>query len=146
MLNPSRYRILAVGKVRKAWIQEGLDLYLKRLPGLEITELRDSNNPKKEAEAIKAQLKNNEVLIALMEEGQPLASIPFSKYLKTFGSQRFAFVIGGPNGIASEIKNAAQLQLSLSPMTFPHEIARLLLVEQLYRATTIIQGGPYHRG
>ena len=144
MLNPSRYRILAVGKVRKDWIKEGLHSYMKRLPGLTITELRDSN-PQKEAEAIQAQLQKNERLIALMEEGKPLASIPFAKYLKTFNSQRIAFVIGGANGIAPEIKTSAHYQLSLSPMTFPHEIARLLLVEQLYRATTIIQAGPYHR-
>ena len=144
MLNPSRYRILAVGKVRKAWVQDGLHLYMKRLPGLTITELRNSN-PQKEAELIKAKFRNNETLIALMEEGKPLASIHFAEYLNKFGSQRLVFVIGGPNGIAPEIKNSAQLQLSLSPMTFPHEIALLLLVEQIYRATTIIQEGPYHR-
>ena len=144
MLNPSRYHIFAVGKVRKRWVKEGLELYLKRLPGLTITEFRDST-PQKEAEAIQTKLKKNETLIALTEEGNSLASIPFAKYLKAFGSQRLAFVIGGANGIAPEIKDVAHLLLSLSPMTFPHEIARLLLVEQLYRATTIIQGGPYHR-
>ena len=144
MLNPSRYRIFAIGKVRKSWINEGIELYLKRLPGLTITELRDST-PQKEAKEIQAQLKINEILIVLMEEGKSLGSIPFSEFLRTFGSQRLAFVIGGANGIAPEIKNLAQIQLSLSPMTFPHEIARLLLVEQIYRATTIIQGGPYHR-
>ena len=64
-----------------------------------------------------------------MEEGQNLASIHFAEYLNKFGSQRFAFVIGGANGISPEIKRSAHLQLSLSPMTFPHEIARLLLVE-----------------
>ncbi len=144
VLNPSRFHILAIGKVRKDWIKEGLNSYLKRLPGLKITELRDST-PQKEAEAIQAQLKSHEKLIVLMEEGKPLSSIPFAEYLKTFGSQRLVFVIGGANGITPEIKVLAHLQLSLSLMTFPHEIARLLLVEQLYRATTIVQGGPYHR-
>ena len=144
MLKPSRYRIFAIGKVRKAWIKEGLHSYMKRLPGLTITEV-DNSNPQKEAKAIQARLRNNETLIALMEEGKPLASIPFAEYLKEFGSQRLVFVIGGANGIAPEIKTSAHFQLSLSRMTFPHEIARLLLVEQLYRATTINQGGPYHR-
>ena len=144
MLNPSRYRIFAIGKVRKRWIKEGIELYLKRLPGLTIMELRDSN-PKKEAASIQSQCRNDEILIVLTEEGKPLASIPFAEYLKTFGSQRLVFVIGGANGIAPEIKASAHLLLSLSSMTFPHEIARLLLVEQLYRATTILQGGPYHR-
>ena len=144
MLNPSRYRIFAIGKIHKSWIKEGLDLYLKRLPGLVITEIRDST-PQKEAETIQTQLKNNELLIALMEEGELLASIPFAKCLQQFHYQRLAFVIGGANGIAPEIKASAHLRISLSPMTFPHEISRLLLIEQIYRATTIIQGGPYHR-
>ena len=144
MLNPSHYHILAIGKVRKDWIKSGLNLYLKRLPGLTITELRDST-PLKEAKEIKTKVKNNQALIVLTEEGESLASIPFSEYLKAFGSQQLAFVIGGANGITPEIKTLAHSLLSLSPMTFTHEIARLLLVEQLYRATTIIKGGPYHR-
>ena len=144
MLNPSRYRILAIGKIRKRWIQEGIDLYLKRLPGMTITELKDSSH-KKEAEAIRAQLKNNETLITLMEEGESLSSIPFAECLKAFGSHKLVFVIGGANGIAPEIKTLADLHLSLSSMTLPHEIARLLLVEQIYRATTITKRGPYHR-
>ena len=144
MLNPSHYHIFAIGKVRKDWVKSGLELYLKRLPGLRITELRDSN-PLKEAQEIKAKVKNNQTLIILAEEGESLASIPFAEYLKTFSSQQLAFVIGGANGIAPEIKTLAHSLLSLSPMTFPHEIARLLLVEQIYRATTIIKGGPYHR-
>ena len=144
MLNPSRYRIIAVGKIRKRWIKEGIGIYLKRLPGLAITELKNSN-PQKEAESIRNQLKNNETLITLMEEGKSLSSIPFAECLNAFGSQRLVFAIGGANGIAPEIKALASLHLSLSSMTLPHEIARLLLVEQIYRATTIIEGGPYHR-
>ncbi len=144
MIKPSYYSILAVGKVRKKWVEEGIKVYLKRLPGLKIIELRDSN-PRKEAKAIDAQLKSNEIRIVLAEEGEALPSIHFAEYLKRFGSQRLAFVIGGANGIAPEIKASAHSQLSLSHMTFPHEVARLLLIEQLYRATTIIQGSPYHR-
>jgi len=144
VLNPSRYRILSVGKVRKGWVQDGLNRYMKRLPGLTIDELRDSN-PQKEAETIKARIRKDEKLITLTEEGQTFTSVLFANYLNSLGSQRLAFVIGGANGIAPEMKNSAHLQLSLSPLTFPHEIALLLLVEQLYRATTITQAGPYHR-
>ena len=144
IFNPSRYRLLVVGKVRRDWVKEGIKLYLKRLPFLRITELRDSN-PQKEAGEIHAQLKGDEVLISLTEEGELFSSISFAKYLSRFGSQRLVFLIGGPNGLAPEIKTLAHIQLSLSPMTFPHEIARLLLIEQIYRATTIIKGGPYHR-
>ena len=133
-----------MGKVRRGWIQEGIDLYRKRLPGLEIVEIRDST-PAKEAEAIRASLRPDDHLIALMEEGTPLASEPFARRLEQLGNQRLAFVIGGADGLTDALKTSARWQLSLSPMTFPHELARLLLLEQLYRAMTIQQGGPYHK-
>ena len=143
-MNVNRCRILAVGKVRRGWIQEGIDLYRKRLPGLEIVELRDST-PQKEADAIQAALRSDERLIALMEEGDTLASIPFARRLERYGNERLAFVIGGADGLTSELKSRASWRLSLSPMTFPHELARLMLIEQLFRAQAILQGSPYHR-
>ena len=133
-----------MGKVRRGWIQDGIDLYLKRLPGLTISELRDSN-PDKEADAIRAALRPDETLIALMEQGDTLASVPFAQRLEQFGNQRLAFVIGGADGLTPELKAQAHWRLSLSPMTFPHELARLMLVEQLFRAQAIVQGSPYHR-
>ena len=143
-MNPSRCRILAVGKVRRSWIQEGIELDRKRLPGLEIIEIRDST-PDKEAESIRASLRPNEHLIALMEEGDAVGSIPFARRLDQLGNQRLAFVIGGADGLTNELKGRAHWQLSLSPMTFPHELARLMLIEQLFRAQAILQGSPYHR-
>ena len=133
-----------MGKVRRGWIQEGIDLYRKRLPGLEIVEIRDST-PAKEAEAIRASLRPDDHLIALMEEGKPLASEPFARRLDQLGNQRLAFVIGGADGLTDALKASARWQLSLSPMTFPHELARLMLIEQLFRAQAILQGSPYHR-
>ena len=133
-----------MGKVRRSWIQDGIDLYLKRLPGLTISELRDST-PEKEADAIRAALRPDETLIALMEQGDTLASVPFAQRLEQFGNQRLAFVIGGADGLTPELKAKARWRLSLSPMTFPHELARLMLVEQLFRAQSIVQGSPYHR-
>ncbi|ABX08640.1 23S rRNA (pseudouridine(1915)-N(3))-methyltransferase RlmH [Prochlorococcus marinus] len=144
MLNPSRYRILAIGKTRKAWIQNGLNLYIKRLPGLTITELKDSDL-KKEAQSIRSSIKTNELLIILTEEGESLTSLGFANRLKSLGSSRLLFVIGSANGLDSEIKAMANWSISLSPLTFPHEIARLLLIEQLYRAKNICEGGSYHR-
>ena len=143
-LNPSHYRILAIGKLRKDWIQLSLNSYLKRLPGLAITELRDST-PQKESTAILTTLKRNEIAIALTEEGESLTSIAFAKRLQALGSQRLVFMIGGANGLTPQTKSLASWSFSLSPLTFPHEIARLLLVEQIYRAHTILQGSPYHR-
>ena len=84
-------------------------------------------------------------VISTQSSSLPLSSIQFANYLKDLGNQRIAFIIGGAEGIDPEIKTSAHLQLSLSPMTFPHELVLLLLIEQLYRATTIIQAGPYHR-
>ena len=143
-MNPSRCRIIAIGKVRKTWVQEGIELYLKRLPGLTVVELRDGN-PEKEAESIRQTLRSDEWPVMLMEQGETLTSISFSERLRSLGSQRLAFVIGGADGLTAELKGLAHWKLSLSPMTFPHELARLLLIEQLFRAQAIQQGSPYHR-
>ena len=143
-MNPSRCRIIAIGKVRKTWVQEGIELYLKRLPGLTVVELRDGN-PDKEAESIRQTLRSDEWPVMLMEQGETLTSISFSERLRSLGSQRLAFVIGGADGLTAELKGLAHWKLSLSPMTFPHELARLLLIEQLFRAQAIQQGSPYHR-
>jgi 23S rRNA (pseudouridine1915-N3)-methyltransferase len=145
MLNPARIRILAVGKVRKAWVREGLTTYGKRLPGLTLLELRDSS-PEREAEALLAELRADEQLVALSEEGVALGSAQLAERLRHSGSARLAFVIGGADGLSPRLKQRAAWTLSLSPLTFPHDLARLLLLEQLYRAQTILQGGPYHRG
>ena len=144
MINPARIRIIAVGKVRKGWVQEGVALYRKRLPGLVITELKDATMVKA-AEAITAALQADERLVVLTEEGRSLDSLSFAEQLRDSGSDRLAFVIGGADGLDPGLKARASWRLSLSPMTFPHELARLLLLEQLYRATSILQGGPYHK-
>ena len=144
MLNPSRYRIFAIGKLRSNWIGEGIARYLKRLPGLTITELRDSPQ-QKTAKAISSLLRKDEALVVLTETGESFNSKSLAKYLQKLGSKRLVFVIGAANGLGPEIEAIANLKLSLSPMTFPHELARLLLVEQIYRAKTIIDETPYHR-
>ena len=145
MLNPGRIRILAVGRVRKGWVREGLATYLKRLPGMTVLELRDSN-PEREADAVLAELRDGEQLVALSEEGLTLGSLQLAERLRNSGSCRLAFVLGGAEGLSARLRKEAVWTLSLSPLTFPHDLARLLLLEQLYRAQTILQGGPYHRG
>jgi len=145
MLNPARIRILAVGKVRKSWVREGLATYAKRLPGLTLLEVRESS-PEREAEALLAERRGEEQLVALSEEGLALGSAQLAERLRDSGSGRIAFVIGGADGLGARLKQHAAWTLSLSPLTFPHDLARLLLLEQLYRAQTILQGGPYHRG
>ena len=143
-MNPSRFRIIAVGKIRKTWVQEGIETYHKRLPGLSIVEVRDST-PDKEADAICQVLRSDEWPVMLMEQGETLTSTVFAERFRSMGSQRLAFVIGGADGLTAELKAMARWKLSLSPMTFPHELARLLLIEQLFRVKAIQQGSPYHR-
>jgi 23S rRNA (pseudouridine1915-N3)-methyltransferase len=134
-----------VGKVRKRWVSEGVALYLKRLPGLQVLEIKDSN-PAAEAQAVLAALRPDERLVGLAEEGERLGSVDLARRLEGFGSERLAFVIGGADGLDPALKIRSAWLLSLSALTFPHELARLLLVEQLYRARSILQEGPYHRG
>jgi 23S rRNA (pseudouridine1915-N3)-methyltransferase len=148
MLNPARIRILAVGKVRKVWVREGIALYRKRLPGLTVVELRDST-PEREAATIRAELRPDERLVVLTEEGRNLNSRALATHLAALQASgkasRLAFAIGGADGLEPALRAEAFWRLSLSPLTFPHELARLLLLEQLYRAQSILQGGPYHR-
>jgi len=144
MLNISHYKIIAIGKIKKKWIQTGIEMYLSRLPGLKILEIKD-NNQTKEEYMIKEIIKKNETLVTLNENGHSFTSIQLSKRLLNSHNQNITFVIGGANGLSPSLNNSASWQLSLSPLTFPHEIARLLLIEQLYRAQTIAQGSPYHK-
>ena len=144
MLNISHYKIIAIGKIKKRWIQEGIEMYLKRLPGLEVIEIKDSTQIKEEL-TIKELISKNETLVTLNENGQSFTSKQLATKLLNSYNQKIIFVIGGASGISSSLNNSASWQLSLSSFTFPHEIARLLLIEQLYRANTITQGGPYHK-
>jgi len=144
MLNISHYKIIAIGKIKKRWIQEGIEMYLKRLPGLELIEIKDSTQLKEE-HTIKEIIKKNEILVTLNENGQSYTSKKLATKLLNSQNQNITFVIGGASGLTTSLNNSASWQLSLSSFTFPHEIARLLLIEQLYRARTITQGGPYHK-
>lgn len=144
VFQPARVRVIAVGRVRKRWVADGVALYQRRLPGLLITEVKDAG-PLREAEAILAALRPDERLVALSEEGSPLSSTAFAAELSRRGGDRLAFVIGGADGLAATLRQRASWLLSLSAMTFPHDLARLLLLEQLHRADTILRGGPYHR-
>ena len=144
MLNISHYKIIAIGKIKKKWIQTGIEMYLNRLPGLKVIEIKDSNQTKEEY-MIKKILRESDALITLNENGRSFSSKQLSKKLLNSHNQNISFVIGGATGLSPSLNNSASWQLSLSPLTFPHEIARLLLVEQLYRAQTITQDSPYHK-
>jgi len=144
MLNISHYKIIAIGKVKRKWIQEGIEMYLKRLPGLEVIEIKD-NIQLKEEQAIKNTIKKNETIVTLNEKGLSFTSKQMAKKLLNSHNQNITFIIGGPSGLSPSLNSFASWQLSLSPLTFPHELARLLLIEQIYRAKNISQSGPYHK-
>jgi 23S rRNA (pseudouridine1915-N3)-methyltransferase len=144
MLNIPHYKIIAIGKIKKKWIQEGTEMYLKRLPGLEVIEIKD-NTQIKEEHTIRGIISKNELLVTLNENGKSFTSKQLATKLLNSHNQNITFVVGGASGLSPSLISSASWQLSLSPLTFPHELARLLLIEQLYRAKTIIQGGPYHK-
>jgi 23S rRNA (pseudouridine1915-N3)-methyltransferase len=139
-----KLKLITVGKVKKPWIRDGLKVYGDRLPELEIVEIKDSN-PVKEGELVLSMVGGRDRLIALSEEGKTYNSIEFARFLGQAASHQLILFIGSASGLSPQVKQQAQGLLSLSPMTFPHEIARLLLVEQLYRAKTILQNGSYHK-
>ncbi|MEO1094452.1 MAG: 23S rRNA (pseudouridine(1915)-N(3))-methyltransferase RlmH [Cyanobacteria bacterium J06638_28] len=139
-----KVRLIAIGKVKKTWIREGIATYQKRLPELAVQELKDST-PAKEGAQILSLVEGSDRLIALTEDGRPYSSIEFAEFLSHADSNRLVFALGSAEGLSLPVKQQASQQLSLSPMTFPHEVARLLLVEQLYRAKTILQGSRYHK-
>ena len=137
-------KLIAVGKVKKRWIQDGIDTYAKRIPELIITEIKDSD-PEGEARKILSMVQGGDRLIPLTEDGKSYSSIQFAKIFEKAASGSLMFVIGGPNGIATSLKRQAEQLLSLSAMTLPHELARLVFIEQLYRAKAILQNSKYHK-
>ena len=152
--------IVAVGKLREPFYRAGVDEYLLRirrfLPIEQIevaTGTGEESNGKgqgaliKEAAAIERHLGDGRV-VALDPAGSPLTTEEFSKWLQeamNASVDRVTFVVGGAWGLAPAIGQRAHLKLSLSAMTFPHELARLMLAEQIYRALTLWKGLPYHK-
>jgi 23S rRNA (pseudouridine1915-N3)-methyltransferase len=137
-----KVKIIAVGKVKKPWLQTGIAVYVKRVPELEIIEIKDAGK-EKEADKLESLLKPQDRLVVLSEMGQEYDSVKFARWLGQEAFGTLVLFIGGPEGLCDRLK--AHPMISLSAMTFPHEMARLMLVEQLYRAKTILQNGSYHR-
>ena len=140
-------KVLVVGRLKDRAIQARCDEFAKWLgpyAKLEVQELPDSNVAK-EGQAILKALERDRgaALVALSEEGKEFTSVKFAEVLGKF-DRKVVFVIGGPYGLAPEIRAKADLLWSLSRLTFTHELARLLLFEQLFRAVNILHGGSYH--
>ncbi len=137
MLQTNRLSIYAIGKIKKNWIRDGINQYKKRMPDLIINELKSFN--------MKNLRLNNNVIICLSEEGKQFNSIELTSLLLNFKNKKIIFLIGDSDGITSDVKKQTDLLLSLSHLTFPHELARLILLEQIYRAISISNNSPYHR-
>lgn len=151
--------LLVVGKTEDKYLIEGIEKYLNRLKHyigfnlLVIPEIKNTKNlseaqqKSKEAELILKQISNLDTVILMDEKGKKYTSVAFSNYLnkQMIGSvQHLVFVIGGPYGFDGSIYARANGSMSLSDMTFSHQMVRLFFVEQLYRAFSILKGEPYH--
>ena len=137
MLQSNRLTIDAIGKIKKLWIRDGINQYKKRMPELIINELKTFN--------LNNLISNNNIIICLSEEGKQFNSVELSSLLLNFKNKKINFLIGDTDGVSPGIKEKSDLLLSLSPLTFPHELARLILIEQIYRAISISNNSPYHR-
>lgn len=146
---------LSIGKDRSGLFSPGVDEYAKRLSHthkvqlVELPESRASGAKAKEEEgaALLKKLGPRDALVALDERGKSLSSVDFAKWLgrQQDSGRDVAFVIGGDEGLSEEVRAKAALTLSLSAMTLPHRLARLVLVEQVYRGFSILRGEPYHK-
>lgn len=149
---------ISVGSVKKAYIKEGVDEYLKRIKNystvtaVEVKE--ESSSPKtprettlkKEGERILSKLGKGDFVVALADKGREFTSAAFSSFISDFmtgGGRNLVFITGGAFGLHPEVYDAADMVLSLSRMTFPRDLARLVATEQVYRAFTIIRNEPY---
>jgi len=151
--------LIVIGKTDKKYITEGVSEYEKRLLHyckFELKVIPDIKNAKsmsesvqmqKEGELIIASIRPTSELILLDEKGSEFSSVEFAKLIErkgVAGKSEITFVIGGPYGFSPEVKARANGLVSLSRLTFSHQIVRLIFMEQLYRVMTIIKGEPYH--
>ena len=152
-------KLLTIGKTDNKALQSLIDDYTKRLsfyikfdleiiPDIKnVKNLSESQQKEKEGELILAKLTSTDQLILLDEKGTTFSSVGFSDYLQkkmNSGAKNLVFVIGGPYGFSDEVYQKAQGKISLSLMTFSHQMVRLFFIEQLYRGFTILRNEPYH--
>ncbi|WP_404450655.1 23S rRNA (pseudouridine(1915)-N(3))-methyltransferase RlmH [Virgibacillus necropolis] len=155
--------IITVGKLKEKYLKQGIQEYLKRLTAyakVDIIEVADEKAPENMSEAEMVEVKRKEgerilgnvgqdtYVITLEIGGKMLSSEQLAAKmdeLATYGKSKIAFVIGGSLGISEAVQKRSDLALSFSKMTFPHQLMRLVLVEQVYRGFRIIRGEPYHK-
>ncbi|WP_299142719.1 23S rRNA (pseudouridine(1915)-N(3))-methyltransferase RlmH [uncultured Dialister sp.] len=157
-----RFTFLTIGKIKEKWMRQGIDEYLKRLSPMAKVEILSPDEEKmpenpspamkekvmeKEGDKLLKYLKDEDFLILLDLKGKPVTSEGLADILRrkmVSGTSHFFFMIGGPYGNGENIRKRANLKISISAMTFTHQMARLILAEQVYRAMKIIRHEPYH--
>jgi len=143
--------IICIGRLKEDYLRAAQQEYLKRLgpyARMSVTELPTEQSPEKESAHIERALANGAYPIALAIEGVAISSEDFAARLAdiaTGGISRIAFIIGGSVGLSPKVLARCPVKLSLSAMTFPHQLARIILLEQIYRAYSIIGNRPYHK-
>ena len=156
-------KIICVGKLKEKFYTAAAAEYMKRLSTLcrlEVEELPESRLPaqpseaeiaaalKREGESIALRIPSGALTVALCVEGKQLSSLRFSQFLEACalkGRSKLCFLIGSSVGLSEEVKEKAEVRMSMSEMTFPHHLARIMLLEQLYRAFQIRDGSKYHK-
>jgi len=156
-----KFRLLTIGKTNKTYFTEGENEYLKRLSKyttFEKTELPDIRNARslsesqlktEEGKLILSKIEKSTVLVLLDENGREFSSAGFATWIRdemNRGPKSITFVIGGAYGFSDEVYAAAKLKMSLSQMTFNHQMVRMFFIEQVYRAFSILNNEPYHHG
>ncbi len=152
-------QLLTIGKTTQSFIKEGIEEYstrLRRYIPFSLESIQDIKTTKslspsvqkeREGELITSCLNNSDHVVILDERGKQFSSIEFASRIERImssGKKRCVFVVGGPYGFSEKVYNRADEKISLSRMTFTHEMVRLFFVEQIYRAMTILRGEPYH--
>ena len=158
-----KIKVVTVGKLKEKYLKDGIAEYIKRISRfakLEMIELADEKTPDKASELenqkiletegarILSKVRERDFVVVLAIEGKTLSSEEFSKQLEQAsikGYSTLTFIIGGSLGLAPVVKNRANLSVSFGRLTLPHQLMRLVLIEQIYRAFTIQQGSPYHK-
>ena len=158
-----RITLVTVGKIKEKYLEQAIAEYSKRLSRycrLEIIQVADEKTPEgassaveeqikeKEGERILSQIREGAYVIALAVDGQMLDSVELSQKISKLGIDgisHIVFVIGGSLGLSSRVLKRADYKLSFSRMTFPHQLMRVILLEQIYRSYRIISGEPYHK-
>jgi len=150
-------RLIVIGKIKEKFIVDGINEYLKRIKpfaNLEIIEIKELNNFESErnltdeGKNVLKYISSSDFVITLEIEGKMLSSTELADYINkhyTYNNKVITFVIGSSDGLSDEVKKRSDYKLSFSKMTFPHQLMRLVFLEQLYRAFSIINNSKYHK-